>query len=318
MPLDHFIPQVHLKKFYSPDLGQQLHVLRKSDLTYFPPNAQSICRIEDGSTNTFLQEERAIEEFLRTIEPKYNESVEKLRQGSIDQQCIYTISGYLAYVASCSPGGMRIHTGPLKNALESTAMLLDKRGDFPSPPASLGGANLTELLANGTVYFDIDAKYPQAIGISGILERTAMFGNFGWEVLRNPFENNSFFTSDYPVAIERTEDPRILNRIVPLAPDLAIRVIPDIELDLKRVDFGFSNFHSRPCDISRAELVYLNRLIVQCAEELVIYRDDLRWIRPFVEKYRYHRIETFNQRLPTPDGHLLISSQRIEVEKSND
>ena len=38
MPLDHYIPQVHLKKFYSPVLGERMYAIRKSDLKCFTPN----------------------------------------------------------------------------------------------------------------------------------------------------------------------------------------------------------------------------------------------------------------------------------------
>lgn len=61
MSLDHYVSQVHLKNFVSPVLGHSLYAIRKSDLKPFTPTAQSICRIEDGSTNSYLREERAVE-----------------------------------------------------------------------------------------------------------------------------------------------------------------------------------------------------------------------------------------------------------------
>jgi hypothetical protein len=51
MPLDHYVSQVHLRKFYSPVLGDRMYAIRKSNLKAFTPNSQSVCRIEDGSTN---------------------------------------------------------------------------------------------------------------------------------------------------------------------------------------------------------------------------------------------------------------------------
>ena len=82
MPLDHYVPQVHLRNFYSPTLGSLMYAIRKSDLKSFTPNAQSVCRIEDGSTNLYLREDRAIEEFLRGIEPKYNPALAKLSRNA--------------------------------------------------------------------------------------------------------------------------------------------------------------------------------------------------------------------------------------------
>jgi hypothetical protein len=70
LPLDHNVSQVHLRNFYSPTLGGIVYAIRKNDLKSFTTNAQSVCRIENGSTNPYLREERAVEEFLKGIEPR--------------------------------------------------------------------------------------------------------------------------------------------------------------------------------------------------------------------------------------------------------
>ena len=121
MPLDHYIPQVHLMKFYSPALGNRVHAIRKSDLKFFTPKSKDVCRIMNGSTNAYLLKDRAIEDFLKTIEPKYNAALDKLIAGEINNTCIYTIAGFVAYVISCSPAGMRIGSEPLKGIVETTA-----------------------------------------------------------------------------------------------------------------------------------------------------------------------------------------------------
>ena len=311
MPLDHYISQVHLKKFYSPVLGQRMYAIRKRDLKCFTPNSKAVCGIHDGSTNTYLRENRAIEAFLKTIETNYNAALEKLIADKIDDKCIYTISGFVAYVLTCSPGGMRVQSGPLKSTVEATAALMDAKGHFRPPPPSLGGASLTDLLRSGAAEVTIDPKYPQAMGISSILERTTSFGNFKWEILRNGFPESPFFTSDFPIAIEKSDDPRILNRIVPLAPDLAIRIRPDLAVGRCQADLSFANFEYRIRDIRHAELVHLNRLIVQCAEETVFYRDDRPWVQSFVAKNRQYRIEAVTDELSTQTGTVLISRLRI-------
>jgi hypothetical protein len=311
MPLDHYIPQVHLKKFYSPALGDRMYAIRKTDLKIFTPNSKVVCGINDGSTNAYLREDRAIEEFLKTIEPKYNAALDKLIEKKIDNECIYTIAGFVAYVITCSPGGMRIQSGPLKNMVETRTTLLDGQGLFPPPPSLLAGTNLTELLRNGTVEVMIDPKFPQAIGVNSILKLTALLGNFKWQIFRNDFDDTPFFTSDFPAAIEKTDDPRVLNRIVPLAPQLALRIRPDRTLDTGGLDFAFANFHCHTGHISRQELVKLNCLIVRCAEDTVFYRDDHPWIQPFIAKNRYYRIEPHTQELKTPAGKLLVSTQKV-------
>jgi hypothetical protein len=82
MPLDHYVSQVHLKQFFSPALGSRLYATKKSDLKSFQCHSKDVCRIEDGSTNAYPINDRAIEEFLRGIEPNYDASISKLRQGA--------------------------------------------------------------------------------------------------------------------------------------------------------------------------------------------------------------------------------------------
>ena len=89
MPLDHYVSQVHLKNFYSPVLGLRMYATRKRDLKSFTPNSQSVCRIEDGSTNAFLKDDRMIEEFLKKIEPNYNSALANLTEKRIDPECIF-------------------------------------------------------------------------------------------------------------------------------------------------------------------------------------------------------------------------------------
>ena len=313
MPLDHYVSQVHLRKFYSPALGNRLlYAIRKSDLRAFTPDSRAVCGINAGSTNAYLRENRAIENFLETIEPNYNAALDKLSAGEIDRECVYTIAGFAAYVIACSPGGMRTQSEPLRMVVEATAARMDAKGELLPAPAQLGGASLTELVRDGTVEITIDPKYPQAIGIAQILELTATFGNFKWEVLRNEFDDRPFFTSDFPAAIEATSDPRVLNRIVPLAPNLALRIWPDLTLDKdQRRDPSFVNFGYHRRRPSREEVARLNRLIVRGAEETVFYRDDHPWVRPFVSKNRHYRIEPDTQRLTTPAGTWVVSTLRI-------
>ena len=317
MPLDHYVSQVHLKNFYSSTLGELMYATRKSDLKSFKCNSQSVCRIEDGSTNEYLINDRAVEDFLLGVEPKYNASVAKLRTNKVDDESIYALAGFVAYVASCSPAAVRIHAGPLKATVESEAAILDRQGVLGKSPPSLGGKSLSELLADGTVRVDVDPKYPQAMGIANILHHVSAFGNAQWEVLHNVDASSPFFTSDFPIAIEPTDDPRVLSKVVPLAPDLAVRITPRIEMSGAQPDLSFGKFSHRQRSPGRQEILGINRLLVRCAEDIVFYRDDHKWIEPFITKNRHYRIETIVRQIPHGTGFLNISSQQI-VSRSAD
>jgi len=310
-PLDHYISQVHLRNFYSRSLGDRVFAMGKSDLTAFAPNSQSICRIDDDNTNPYLREPRAIEEFLKTVEPRYNRALEKLVGDNIDHEAIYTIAGFLAYVMTCSPGGMRILAEPPRRMIESAVAVAEAHGQIPLPPEELAGRSLVELLRTGDIEIEVDRQYPQAVGIANIFRFVAFFGNSAWEILVNPFDRNPFFTSDYPVGIESTIDPRVLNRIVPLAPNLAVRIMPDITIARTPPDFSFARFRYQKKNISRHELIEVNRLIVRCAEDTVFYRDDYAWVREFITRNRGYRIEHETYERSDDEGSLLFFRQRI-------
>jgi hypothetical protein len=308
--LDHYVSQVHLKNFYAPALGQRMYAMKKTDLKRYTCDAYSQCRIDEGSTNPYLQEPRVIEEFLRDVEPCYNAALEKARAGALDPAAIFAIAGFAAYVQACSPAGMRIHTGPLQETLELTAEMLDERGIFPPSPAALGGKTMTQLLRDKDVIFDVDPKYPQPMGISNILRSTSLWGNSYWDIIVNEDPANPFFTSDYPLAIEPGQRAGIIKRILPLAPDLAIRILPDLE-QRGNQDLSFSNLRIRRINARRQDVADVNRRIVQCAESVVYFSKDLSWIPGFVEKHRRFRIKPQTLRLPEGNGTLLLSTLRI-------
>ena len=126
MALDHYVSQVHLKNFYSPELENLMYAIRKHDLVKFTPNSKSICTIEDGSTNAYLIEDRAIEEFLKSVEPRYNWAVDQITSRKINDECVYVVAGFAAYVLTCSPAAMRINSEIPRSAVEATARLLDE------------------------------------------------------------------------------------------------------------------------------------------------------------------------------------------------
>ena len=312
MALDHYVSQVHLKNFYSPLLnGKKMFGIQKKSLKQFPCGSEDVCRIDEGNTNPFLQHERAIEEFLRAIEPRYNASIDKLRLRNVDPDCVLVISGFISYVMSCAPAGVRLSEHWLAKTLESTTAIMEANGKFEPPPEILGDDSLTELLENGTIRFNIDPKYPHALGVQGILDRVVTFGNFDWDVIHNGFADSPFFTSDFPIAIERSRDPSVFNRVVPLAPDLAVRIKPDRGRRIDRSIISFPNFGCRHIDASKQEVIAINELLVQCAEELVLFRDNHPWVMPFVKKRSDYWIEPVTERVSRSTGEMIWSSLQV-------
>lgn len=95
---------------------------------------------------------------------------------------------------------MRILSDLLRASLETTSAILDHGGNLPPAPDALGGKSLTELLKDGTVYFKIDPKFPQALGITSIISWVSVFGNSRWENLRNEEPDTPFLRATFPWA----------------------------------------------------------------------------------------------------------------------
>lgn len=312
MALDHYVSQVHLKNFYSKDLEKQMYAYRKADLKFFTPNSKSVCRVDEGSTNKYLEDSRAIEKFLEDIEPKYNTAVEKIKVNNIDREVIYTVSGFLSYIITCSPAAMRIHSELFRGIVEDQAIMLDSIKQIPPPPPELGAESMTDLIKMGKLTIDVDGKYPQAFGIRSILYHVAVFGNSTWDILENPHADSPFFSSDFPVAIEHGSDNRILNRTFPLTPQLAIRIKPNPERHYKTLDHDFKHFKYKKKKLSLADAKALNRLFVQCAESVVFSCQNSDWTEQFIRKNSKFRIEPIMARSKLKSGNILYFTQEIK------
>jgi hypothetical protein len=310
MPLDHFVSQVHLKNFYT-DSGRLVGV-KKDDLKKFYAKSDDVCRRPDGSTNGYLTEPRAVEEFLKEVEPKYNAAVTALRERNIDADGVYVLAGFIAYLMTCSPTAMRISTPHLAASVQTAAEIIDAQGLLPPAPDILGNKSMTELLEDGSVKISVDEKYPQAMGISVIEAVVGNFGNALWDVMFADRSYGSFLTSDFPVGLGASHDKRVVSRTVPLAPDIAVRIHPMIGERDEASDFSFPQFRARFVQLGLNEMREVNRQIVQAAETMVFYNDDVDWLVPFVRKNRDYRMDSIVDRIPAPGGgKFIVASQRI-------
>lgn len=305
MPLDHYVPQVHLKGWLSATSGGLLNAMRKSDLKTFTPGTKAVCAIQDGSTNQYLADDRMIEGFLEEFEPRYNEAVSNLSGGRVDHESVRTIAGLVSCISSCSPTSMRLHAPFLRQLLTSTAKILDRKGIIPR----LNGVGIQEMLEDGAADIRIDGKYPQAFSIQNIEKTTAIFGKCEWEIIHNEFDESPFFTSDYPIGLEPSSRfTNINNKIIPLTPKVAVRIKPDPEVKNRPtpVEVKFRMYAA-----TREQVRNINRIIVQSAEDLIFYRDAHEWVPMFIQRNRHFRIESVVFKGALKKGDAVLSSQRI-------
>jgi hypothetical protein len=108
----------------------------------------------------------------------------------------------------------------------------------------------------------------------------------------------AFLTTDYPIGLEVVAGRAIPNWIVPLAPDVAIRIIPDILQKGQSANLDFPDFSYERTAASAKEIRGLNSILVQCAEDFVFYRDEQSWIEPLVTQFKDYRLDIVIEGVP--------------------
>jgi len=111
----------------------------------------------------------------------------------VDPDAVFAIAGFAAFVMCCSPAGMRLVSAPHEAMLPVEAKLLDRAGQFDPAPPELGEKSVTELIEEGSLFFEIDARYPQAISIQNLIGQVAAYCNFHWDILLNQHLDTPFF-----------------------------------------------------------------------------------------------------------------------------
>lgn len=294
-----------------------MHAIKKSDLKYFTPNSDSVCRIELGNSNPFLDEERIIEEFLKTVEPYYNHAVDEILNKNFEKDVLYTIAGFVAYVQTCSPTGIRISKKHLEAMVEYAGKIFDQKGEITPFPKELGGKTFTELLDEKIINVKVDPKYSQALGIVEIIKNLSFFANCHWDIIINEHNDSPFFTSDFPIGFELSRDPLIINKIFPLRPQIAIRIKPHMNIDTQKPDYNFSEFRYRFVKPKRNEIVELNRLLVRCAENMVFFHKYFDWIFPFIKKNSNYYIEPHIYEVPAGESQYNFYTSRVVKKKKH-
>ena len=317
MALDHYVSQVHLRKFYAEAANfRKMHAYRKSDGFAFICGSKDVCRIDDGSTNQFLTEPRILEDFLKCIEPYYDGACDALANDKFDIDDIVIIAGFVAFVIGTSPTAMRLGAESLTKMAHTEIELMDRMGILELAPEALGRRSATELLREGKLYLDTDAKFPQAMGISGIVNLAKSFSTFHWEILVNRQSSRfPFLTSDFPAAIEGLGRHVPANRIVPLRPDLAVRIIPQVRprdwIETER-DFLYQHRSLSPSEVRK-----INLCTIRSAENLVFSSLDSRGINRMITQNARFRLELEHARIPKGDGYMLLNSVVVKEPDPN-
>ena len=303
MALDHYISQVHLKQFLRQSDSKLLLAMRKKDQSTFTPLPRDVCRTEDGSTNQYLTENRAVEEFLREIEPAYEPCLARVASGELDWQSRQVFAGFLAYVQTYSPTALRMFDPTIRAMLERTMKILEDSGevepiDIPDLP-DWHGKTVSQLTAEGKIKLDIDLRMPQAMATTQLSKIRHTLAASDVTVLK-PRGPNRFLTSDFPSVILFHYQNKFAQRFLPISPKFGL--IFHTHTSNEERDTASHRF----VEIGERKTQEINDEIIKAAEHLVFSTHMYPWLADRVRTFRKYRIETVVDEV----GPLLLSQQR--------
>jgi len=276
MEQDHALAQSYLKHFGDASKGGMLNTYRKADGTVFACWPKDVCREWDADINSMLSESGLLGDFRTLFEPSWNLSVGTILGGDVVAQDKLAVSGYIANLVACTPTWKRIGA-KMSNEQE------------PQTGPSFNKAIYTRQL--------IDC----AITTYGA----------DWRIIENPTDQ-PFVCSDNPLAYwERGPMVQPTIRYVPITPRLCLEISYDgrkISRTRLTPDDVRAIFEKAPTGTvervryNKAGARFINRVVAQCAEDVVFSSVALSGIEEYVKKYARWRIEVDYVELPGKEG----------------
>ena len=315
MANDHFVAQTYLKRFAQPR-GTQLHGYSKSKLTEFPCWPKDVCREWDGDlVPEFLSNPAGLGEFRKLFEPHWNTALDCLLEDcDAGGQVKLAIAGYAANLLGSTPAMRRVtvesHNHHVVETLRSRQALLAKRG-AGDPVVATG----IDMIDAGEVVVATEPNWARAMNTKHMMKFAWRILNSDWVVVKN-LTDCDFVTSDNPFAFEDPGPfrggPAVLPRYLPLTPRFCLYVVMTNEdfgpIELEKPPKGGVRFATLD---NRDRVDHINKLVIQCAEELVITSAPRAEIPPLVAEYSGYRISNEYFTIAQADGFLQGLRMRV-------
>jgi Protein of unknown function (DUF4238) len=313
MPQDHYVAQTYLRAFADPETPGRIHAYRKSDAGYFSPSSTAVCKSLNWDLNSkYLSPQDALGRWLKIFEPHWAGAVTRLLEThNLLPKDKYLITGYWAYLSTCTPTSQRVATGFQQAELDET--YLDRFIAYAEahPDEYPQAAAYLPLVKEGSLKAEIDRNYPKAVVTTQLLEHQWCLYHQEWNVVWNNTAE-LFLTSDNPSCFDyEYGGPMYPARYLPLAPRLALwtPIEPDNLPKIGSVALPARRSIGRE---ATAKFVRdMNRLVLQSAENIVLSSEPRPYISACVEKYKNWRVRSSEvMRIPTAHGHYEVIQTR--------
>jgi len=271
---DHYVAQTYLESFTSSKGMLVPYYKTKNVIIGKPKSPKAVCFEIDGDTNKYFNDPRILDKYLPQFENSWKQNVEALREHYLDGMVKYQISGYVAFLRSCTPAAKRLGQERIRAAIQPTVQsVLEQQFKFHPPTGKEARQIVKMLIEQKQITTEIDRQFPHALGISQLLSIAARFLNGSWLIMINE-SDRPFISSDNPaVAYYHSKDVTVAQVYIPIAPDIALLIAGDS--DAKSIDAGVirNPVSSKDC-FAVPKLHYIdkfNELIIRAAEERVLH-----------------------------------------------
>lgn len=311
---DHYVAQTYLKHFA--DTDGRLHTYQKPSGKYFPAWPGDVCREWDDDLNVEIPDRpELLGDFRKMFEPHWNAVVEELKERRMAKDRKMVVSLCYAHMMICVPSWRRIaatfweHSRAAQLRLKNT--IYKERG-IKDELLDKGVA----MLENGALRLEAEPNSVKAWLTIKLTKFACQAYHADWQFV----ENNSdipFFTSDSPVAVRYGTTPgEPITKFMPVTPKLGLLMIADPRKERNGIVHKPHEEIARllgeePSGTIRSVVPLpqtvrtLNRLIVQCAENLVFSSRKDDGAARLVQKYGTYRIESDFPGWREPDGSFI-------------
>lgn len=301
MPKDHYVAQTYLKHFSVDGKDGYVNVIRKSNLQRLHAiPTTSICAKTNWNNNEYFPKNpRIVEDFLKLFEPSWAKNVQKITNNTYDIKTKHLMSGYIAYLRTCTPTALRLGISGTADIVMDLYKKIEE--EELSNPNSKYKDIIKLIRKHGGSEVNVNPDYQNAMGIQNLIKIHQILTRSPWIVFRNE-TSIPLLTSDNPVCLQYHKTG-FADFYLPLSPKLAIVIHPTKEINPNDTDF-IASFKPEGVD-------KMNQLMIQSAEDKIIF-NDMQNIEKLVKKYQNWRVELKTTKLPVENGIITIHQQRVK------
>lgn len=316
MTKDHYVAQTYLKRFSNQN--GMLHAYSKSDGKTFPCWPADVCHEWDGDSNPILTHPSLLGDFRKIWERHWTPSVENLLSNSISSKDKLAISGYMANLMTCTPTWQRVSQKIYEQQSMGTLSFSKRMGEKYGTMENELIDGLT-MLEKGELKLKFDSNYIKTFAIRSLFDMALQTYNQDWEIISNN-TNHLFVTSDNPVAIDYFGPGSRLTRFLPITPHLCLCVKYNQILRFDPEDF-LPNLKLAPrgkiqrTECSTQGIKHINRLVIQCAENLIFSSEELPIISTLAAKYAKHRVDVDYKELSGKEENSIYQMTSLRVKE---